>query len=278
MQRVERQVNVQAKNPGAAATAVIPHRFQGKVAIVTGGASGMGRAQAIRLAAEGASVAILDINAQAGAVTSKEIGEKGGDAVFLHADLTNPDAIDAALETVAARFGPADLLFNNAGAILVKAYTETTEDEFDWLVNANVRSAFMVTRRVIPQMLANGGGSIVIMSSVSAARGFPLEAIYGMTKSAVQALTINIAIEYREQGIRCNAICPAFVRTAHGLREIDDFKTLGIEWDDDALAATQLRICEPEDVASVALYLASDEAGFLNGVAIPVDNGWMAKA
>ncbi len=270
-------MNVQAKNPGAAA-AVIPHRFQGKVAIVTGGASGMGRAQAIRLAAEGASVAILDINAKAGAVTSEDIGEKGGEALFLHADLTNPNAIDAALETVAERFGPADLLFNNAGTILVKAYTETTEEEFDRLVNANVRSAFMVTKRVIPQMLANGGGSIVIMSSVSAARGFPLEAIYGMTKSAVQALTVNIAIEYREQGIRCNAICPAFVRTAHGLREIDDFKRLGIEWDDDALAATQLRICEPEDVASVALYLASEEAGFLNGVAIPVDNGWMAKA
>ncbi len=261
-----------------AAEAVISDRFSGKVAIVTGGASGMGRAQSIRLAAEGATVAVVDMNETGGSVVIESIRESGGKATFHCADLTKPDAVASTVEEIRRTHGPAQLLFNNAGTILVKPYAETTEEEFDWLVRANVRSAFSVTRQVIPQMVAQGYGSIVMMSSVSAFRGFPMEALYGMTKSAVQALMTNIAIEYRNSGIRCNAICPAFVRTPHGLRELDDFKALGVAWDDSALAETQLHICEPEDVASVALYLASDEAAFLNGVAIPIDNGWMAKA
>lgn len=256
----------------------IPARFEGQVAIVTGGASGMGRAQAMRLAAEGASVAIVDINAVAADEAAQAIKAAGNIAEAFKADLTDPDELSLALSAIQDRFGAANLLFNNAGTVLVKGYAETTEAEFDHLVSVNVRSAFMVTRRVIPQMIENGGGSIVMMSSVAAARGFPLESIYGMTKAAVQALTLNIAIEYRDRGVRCNAICPAFVRTPHGLREIDAFKTLGVAWDDSAIADTQLRICEPEDVASVALYLASREAGFLNGVAVPIDNGWMVKA
>lgn len=267
-----------ARTTRDAATAVIPGRFAGDVAIVTGGASGMGRAQAIRLATEGASVAIIDVNDEGGAETVRRIEATGGVAAFVKADLTEAAQVDHALAAIGDRFGAPSLLFNNAGTVLVKSYAETTEAEFDRLVNVNVRSAFMVTRRVIPRMVEKGGGSIVIMSSVSAVRGFPLEALYGMTKAAVQSLMMNIAVEYREQGIRCNAICPAFVRTPHGLKEIDDFEALGLAWDEQALATTQLRICEPEDVASVALYLASSEAAFLNGVAVPIDNGWMAKA
>lgn len=257
---------------------VFANRFSGKVAIVTGGASGMGRAQACRLAAEGASVAIIDFNAEAGAATAAEITTMHGRAIFVHANLTDPVAIDTALARIKAAFGSAHLLFNNAGTVIVKRYEETTEDDYDYIMNTNVKSAFMVTKRVIPQLLENRGGSIVLMSSISALRGFPLEAVYGMSKAAVQALMMNITAEYRERGIRCNAICPAFVRTPHGIRELADFKAMGMDISEADFGKTQLRISEPEDVANVALFLASKDAGFLNGVAVPIDNGWMAVA
>ncbi|MEM7120283.1 MAG: SDR family oxidoreductase [Pseudomonadota bacterium] len=271
-------MNDVAKAIAGSVSAIIPDRFRDKVAIVTGGASGMGRAQAVRLAAEGASVAILDINDEGGRRTVDDINAAGGKAAYERTDVTSADQIEAGLAHVRERYGPANLLFNNAGTLVVSGYTDTTEEEFDRVMDTNVRSTFMVTKRVIPQLIEQSGGSIVIMSSVSAVRGFPLEAIYGVSKAAVQALMMNIAVEYREQGIRCNAVCPAFVNTPHGMREIDAFKALGIDWSDDDIRAAQLRICEPEDVSNVALFLASDDAGSLNGVAINVDNGWMAKA
>lgn len=257
---------------------VLPGRFLGKVAIVTGGASGMGKAQALRLAAEGAAVAIVDINADAGDTTVRKIGSNGGTAAFFDADLTCPAQVDDALARIQRKYGTADVLFNNAGTILVKAYEETTEEEFERLMAINVRSAFSVTRRVVAEMVKHGGGSIVMMSSVSALRGFVLEAAYGVTKAAVQSLAINIAVEYRERGIRCNAICPAFVQTPHGEREIEAFLALGIPWGTEQLRDTQLRMCDADGVASVALFLASDDARLLNGVSVPIDNGWMAKA
>ena len=262
----------------AGSAAVFANRFSGQVAIVTGGASGMGRAQARRLAAEGASVAIVDFNAEAGDAAAADITALHGRAIFVHADLTDPVAIDAALGKIRAELGLANLLFNNAGTVLVKRFEETTEDEYDHIMGTNVRSAFMMTKRVIPQLIENQGGSIVLMSSISALRGFPLEAVYGMSKAAVQALMMNITAEYRERGIRCNAICPAFVRTPHGIRELADFKAMGMDISEADMGKTQLRISEPEDVASVALFLASKDAGFLNGLAVPIDNGWMAIA
>ena len=262
---------------GAMRHVPMTNRFAGKVAVVTGGASGMGRAQALRLAEEGAAVGVLDINATGAAETVELISGQGGIAARFIADLTDAAQVDQAVADIRSRFGVVDLLFNNAGTVLVKPFAETTEGDFDHLMAVNVKSAFMVSRRLIPHMVENGGGAIVMMSSVAAMRGFALEAIYGMTKAAIQALTINIAVEYRERGIRCNAICPAFVRTPHGMGEIEKFKAYGIDWSEEALVDCQLRICEPEDVAAVALYLASPDAGFLNGVAVPIDNGWMAK-
>lgn len=235
----------------------------------------MGRAQSIRLAAEGAKVAIVDFNATNGAAVANEIQKLGGIANYYYADLTEPNSIEEALQKIRDDFGSADLLFNNAGTVLVKAYVDTSESEFDHIMNTNVRSAFMVTKRVIPEMISKGGGAIVMMSSVSAIRGCPLEAIYGASKAAVQALMMNITAEYRKDGIRCNAVCPAFVRTPHGLKELEDFKRTGIEIGEADMARTQLKICEPEEVSGVALFLASEDARFLNGVAINIDNGWM---
>jgi NAD(P)-dependent dehydrogenase (short-subunit alcohol dehydrogenase family) len=144
-------------------------------------------------------------------------------------------------------------------------------------MDINVRSAFLTCSKVIPHMLENGGGSIVITSSIGGEKGFAYESLYCMTKGAVLQLARSIAVEYRDNNIRCNAVCPAFVKTDHGLREIDELDALGQKWNEADLKTVQGRLCNPEEVASAVLYLASDESSFVNGNAFYVDNGWYAK-
>jgi NAD(P)-dependent dehydrogenase (short-subunit alcohol dehydrogenase family) len=144
-------------------------------------------------------------------------------------------------------------------------------------MDINVKSAFLVCRRAVKEMSDNGGGSIVITASIASELGYPLEAIYCMSKGAVLQLSRVIAAEYRDRGIRCNAVCPGFVKTAHGLREIDELDAAGQAWEEGALAEAQGRICEPEEVAAAVLFLASDEASFITGNALYVDNGWYTK-
>ncbi len=252
-------------------------RLDGRVAVITGGAGGMGRAASLMFAAAGAKVAILDIQAKAGEDTEAEIRKTGGEAQFLRVDVTDPGAVAAAFDHVAATFGPVDTLFSHAGTIIVKPFHATTDADYDRLMDINVKSAFIVCREAVARMLTSGGGSIVITSSIGGEKGFALESLYCMTKGAVLQLARSIAVEYRDQGIRANAVCPGFVKTAHGLREIDELDALGQVWEESALAAAQGRICEPEEVAAAALFLASDEASFINGTALYVDNGWYAR-
>lgn len=273
--RRETGLNMQTKIDGPSAD--YRGYFDGSVALVTGGASGMGRAQARAIAAEGAKVAIFDINGKGGEETVRLIDAAGGEAKFFAVDATKADEVEKALEDIKSGFGPVKHLFNTAGTVLVKAYHETTEADYDRIMDINVRSAFIVTRRVIKQMVDNGGGTIVLMSSVSALRGFGYEALYGMSKSAIHGMMMNICAEYRQSNIRCCSVAPAFVRTPHGMGEIEQFKQLGVVWNDDAMKNTQLRICEPEEVASVSVFLSSPAANFLNGLSVQVDNGWMAS-
>ncbi len=251
--------------------------FNGKVALITGGASGMGRAQAQAIASEGAKVAIFDINRVGGLETVGNIQSAGGHAVFYEVDVTDTEQVTSALAEIAERLGPVDHLFNTAGTVLVKAYHDTTEADYDRIMDINVRSAFIVTRRVIKQMVNNGGGTIVLMSSVSALKGFGYEALYGISKSAIHGMMMNICAEYRGANVRCCSVAPAFVRTPHGMGEIEQFREMGVIWNDDALKTTQLRICEPEEVAAISLFLSSPAANFLNGISVQVDNGWMAS-
>ena len=144
-------------------------------------------------------------------------------------------------------------------------FHEMSETAYDRLMDINVRSAFLVCRAVVSRCSAIGGGSIVITSSNGGEMGFALEAVYCMTKGAVLQLARSLAVEYRDHNIRCNAICPGFVRTAHGIREIKELDTFGQEWSDSDLAAAQGRICEPEEAAAAALFLASDDASFISG-------------
>jgi NAD(P)-dependent dehydrogenase (short-subunit alcohol dehydrogenase family) len=252
-------------------------RLAGKTAVITGGAAGMGRAASLAFAREGASVTILDIQADAGAETVRMIRDMGGTAGFIETDVSNASQVDAAFDKIAETVGPYDVLFNHAGTIIVKPLHETSEADYDRLMAINVKSAFLVCRRAVKEMSANGGGSIVITGSIASELGYALESIYCVTKGAVLQLMRAISVEYRDKGIRCNAVCPGFVKTDHGLREISELDTAGQKWEEGALAEAQGRICEPEEVAAAVVFLASDEASFITGDALYVDNGWYAK-
>ena len=252
-------------------------RLAGKIAVITGGAAGMGRATALAFAEEGATVSIFDIQDEAGEETAEQIRKAGGKAAFFKCDVTKAAEIDAAFDASIAKFGTYNVLFNHAGSIIVKALHETSEEEYDWLMDLNVKSAFLVCRRATREMADNGGGSIVITSSIAAELGYALESVYCMSKAAVLQLSRTISTEYRDAGIRCNAVCPGFVETAHGLKEIAELDAAGQEWEDGGMAATQGRICYPEEVASTVVFLSSDDASFVNGTATYVDNGWHAK-
>ena len=252
-------------------------RLAGKTAVITGGAAGMGRATSLAFAREGASVAILDIQKEAGEEVVQLIREEGGTAEFFETDVSDARQVDAAFDRVIQTLGPYNVLFNHAGTITVKSLHESTEQDYDRLMDINVRSAFLVCRRAVREMSDNGGGSIVITASIASELGYALESLYCMTKGAVLQLARSISVEYRDQGIRCNAVCPGFVKTAHGLREISELDNAGQAWEEGALAEAQGRICEPEEVASAVVFLASDEASFITGNALYVDNGWYAK-
>jgi NAD(P)-dependent dehydrogenase (short-subunit alcohol dehydrogenase family) len=250
-------------------------RLAGKTALISGGAGGVGRAASLLFAAEGARVAIVDLQAQAGAGVQAEIEAAGGEALFAAADVSEGDQVRAAVNAALAHFGRIDILFNHAGTVIVKPFLETTEAEWDRLMGINVKSMFLMCQAVLPGMLAAGRGAIVNTSSISGLTASPLESAYCATKGAVLQLTRALAVEYRDRGIRCNAVCPGFIRTDHGLREMRAFNALGIDVEAD-IAARQVRICEPEEIARAALFLAGDEAGFVNGAALVVDNGWTA--
>ncbi len=258
-------------------TGIRTGRLAGKTAVITGGAAGMGRATSFAFANEGSTVAILDIQTEAGEEVVDSIRKNGGSAEFIETDVSDAWQVDAAFDKIAETVGSYSVLFNHAGTIIVKPLHESTEQDYDRLMDINVRSAFLVCRRAVREMSDNGGGSIVITASIASELGYALESLYCMTKGAVLQLARSIAVEYRDRGIRCNAVCPGFVKTAHGLREISELDAAGQAWEEGALAEAQGRICEPEEVAAAVVFLASDEASFITGNALYVDNGWYTK-
>jgi NAD(P)-dependent dehydrogenase (short-subunit alcohol dehydrogenase family) len=182
----------------------------------------------------------------------------------------------AAVDAVTKALGPPTVLFNHAGTIIVKPFLETTEEEWDWLMAVNVKSMFLVTKAVLPGMIAAGGGSIVCTSSISAIAATPMEVVYNTSKGACHMFARAIAVDFRDRKIRCNAVCPGFIRTAHGMSEVEKLTALGVDASDEEIAAQQVRMCEPEEVARAVLFLASDDASFITGTHLFVDNGFTA--
>lgn len=246
-------------------------RLAGKRVFITGAAKGIGRAAAILFAAEGARVAIADIDAEGGAATAEAANEGAGEAAFLEADVTEPESVKAALGMARARFGGLDALYNNAGGATAAdgPVTEVSEDEFRRAIGLDLFGTFLVCKYGLPMLIAAGGGAVVNTASSVALNGLPGRDCYTAAKGGVAAMTRSMAVEYGKYGVRVNALAPGTVRTERVkamLRRDPAIRTMA--------ARHLVGLIEPEHVARLALYLASDESARTTGQVIPVDSGY----
>lgn len=251
-------------------------RLDGKVALISGGAGGCGLAASELFAREGAAVGIVDLPQSQGAAVAARLREEGLKVWFAPADVSDELQVKQAVDAISGELGPITVLFNHAGTITVRPFLETTVEDWDRLIAINVRSMFLMTRAVLPQMIEAGGGSIVCTSSISAVAATPMEVLYDTTKGACHMFARAIAVEFRDRNIRCNAVCPGFIQTPHGRREVEELTRYGVDVSDAAIAAQQGRMCRPDEVAKAALYLASDDASFVSGTHLFVDNCFTA--
>ncbi len=247
-----------------------------KVAIVTGGASGIGRATSLLFAQEGAAVLIADRDEQAGRIVAAEITKSGSRAIFEPADVTLATDCRRIVERAIREFGRIDILFNNAGIIRRATVLDLSEEDWDRVMAVNVKSIYLLSREVIPLMQKQGGGVIVNTASGWGLTGGAKAAVYCASKGAVVLLTKAMAVDHGPQNIRVNCICPGDTDTAM-LR--GEAKQLG-ETNDRFLAEAAKRplgrVGSPEEIARAALYLASDASSFVTGTALVVDGGGLA--
>jgi NAD(P)-dependent dehydrogenase (short-subunit alcohol dehydrogenase family) len=251
-------------------------RLQDKVAIVTGGAMGIGKASALALAREGAKVVIGDRDA-AGEEVAAEIFRAGGAAFFHHTDVAVSDDVAALVRATVERYGRLDILFNNVGVAIHGTVTELSEDDWNRVINVNLTSVWRGMKYAIPEMLKSGGGSIISTSSVQALMGFPGWSGYAASKGGINALTQQAAVDYARHKIRVNAIAPGTIFTPMNNRifdSLDDPQPLIDTWNEmHALG----RFGQPEEVAAAVVFLASDEASFITGECLRVDGGMVIK-
>ena len=249
--------------------------LKGKVAIVTGAASGIGRESALAFARAGAKVVAADITVDGGEETVRMIKDMGGEAVFVQVDVTKADEVKGMVDTAVATYGRLDFAHNNAGIEgIAGPCVACTEENWDRTININLKGVFLCCKYEIPEMLKAGGGSIVNTASVAGLVGFGGIPAYTASKHGVAGLTKTIALDYAKENIRCNAVCPGVIHTPM----IDRF-TGGDPAAMEAMIATEPvgRLGKPEEIADAVVYLCSDEASFITGAAIPVDGGFVAQ-
>ena len=248
-------------------------RLQDKVAIVTGGARGIGRAISLRYAREGAAVVVADRKAREAAATVDEVEALGARAVFVHTDVSDNDSIENMVQETLRQYSQIDILVNNAGVALMREITAATEDEWDTLNGVNLKGLWLCTKAVVPTMIANRAGKIINMASMSGLIGYQWESIYASTKGGVISMTRELAVELCPFGINVNCICPGIIDTP--IYVDIDFPLDDPENRESTLNAIPMRrIGKPDDVAGGAYFLASDDSSYLMGQALVIDGGY----
>jgi dihydroanticapsin dehydrogenase len=252
-------------------------RVKGKVAIVTGAASGIGEASALRLSEEGAIVICADIDGIEAEATAELIRQSGGSSKSATIDISNDKQCELLVAGVVTEFGSVDILVNNAGVNLPGVFHEVSNETIDRTLDVNVKGAMYLSRATIPHMLRAGNGSIINMSSVNGLVSEPFLTTYSASKGAVVMLTKGIALDYAQSGIRCNAICPGWVDTPINYAHADLLGGLDHVYSNIGVFQPIGRPGTPREIAHLVLFLASDEASFITGAIISADGGMTAQ-
>jgi len=258
-------------------------KLQGKVALVTGGGAGIGRAIAVRFAQEGAGVMVADCNRSSyasGADTVKMIKDAGGKAEFIFTDVAKASDDENMVKAAIEAFGKLDILVNNAGIELYKAITEVTEEDWDTLIDINLKGVFLCSKYAIPEMTRNGGGVIINISSTAGFVGASMQSTYCASKGGVLLMTRAMAAELRPLNIRINSINPSLIDDDMGQQLMEDIearaRSTGLSVTRERILQRPGRLGTTAEVANAALFLASDEASFITGHGLSVDGGLTA--
>ncbi len=250
--------------------------LNGKRAIITGGALGIGRATAELFVEEGAAVAIADINDAAGAELVEEIRNNGGKAIYLHCDVTRAEDCRRAVQKTIDQLGGLDILFNNAGVIRRADVVETSEEDWDMVMAVNVKSVFLMSKFAVPAMVEAGGGAIINSGSGWGLKGGGKAVSYCASKAAVVNMTRALAIDHGPQNIRVNCVCPGDTDTAMLRDEAQQLAQSEQEFMAEAADRPMGRYGEPIEVAQAVLFLASEASSYVTGTALVVDGGGIA--
>jgi NAD(P)-dependent dehydrogenase (short-subunit alcohol dehydrogenase family) len=249
-------------------------RFEGKVALVTGGSSGLGRASALAFAREGAKVVIVDIDVAGGEETVKMIEEAGGEAIFAKTDVRKAVEVEAVVNKAVKTYGRLDYAYNNAGIVgSDDPITEATEEDWDSVIDTNLKGVWLCMKYEITHMAKHGGGAIVNTSSIAGQFGFGGAIPYGASKHGVISLTKAAALAYSELGIRVNAVCPGPIYTPM-MERLESARPGHVA--SETLKIPIGRVGDPEDIAEAVVWLCSDAASFVTGLPMIVDGGYIA--